>query len=258
MMSRVQELEQLYILEELPQEKIYANHAAMEEIDRLINVSRNRNPTEWDKEYDESRLKVCFLNCRSILNKFHNIRSDKSLLKSDVIMLIETWLAEDIDIDHYALQDYDTCFNNRGRGKGILSYFRGDFGNSVSVNDEGFSMTKLRNEKLNIIGVYRSQTGNLRDLANKLQGLVDTEVTTVVGGDFNICALEQGKNFLTAKLTEMGFNQIVMEATHIDGGVIDHIYILQGIQTRFEWTLELMPKFYSDHDGVGLTLWEVV
>ena len=110
---------------------------------------------------------------------------------------------------------------------------------------------------MTIIGVYRSQTGDLRDLTEKLEGVVDTEVTTIVGGDFNICALEQGKNFLTARLSEMGFKQIVMEATHIDGGVIDHIYILHGKQTRFEWALELMPKYYSDHDGVCLTLWEI-
>ena len=170
--------------------------------------------------------------------------------------MIETWLTGDTDLDQYALQNYDTSFNNRGRGKGIASYFKGDFASPVNINDEGFSITKVGNEKLNIIGVYRSQTGDLRDLTNKLQGLVDKEVTTVIGGDFNICALEQGKNFLTTKLTEMGFKQIVMEATHINGGVIDHIYILQGPQRRLEWTLELMPKYYSDHDGVCLTTWE--
>ena len=257
MMSRVQELEQLYILEELPEDKIYANNSAMEEINRLIQVSKNMNLTEWDKENDIGRMKVCFLNCRSIQNKFHNIKSDRSLLKSDVLILIETWLTEDTDTNPYALQDYDSSFNNRGRGKGIASYFRGNFGSSVNINDEGFSITKLENKKVTIIGVYRSQTGDLRDLTEKLEGVVDTEVTTIVGGDFNICALEQGKNFLTARLSEMGFKQIVMEATHIDGGVIDHIYILQGKQTRFQWALELMPKYYSDHDGVCLTLWEI-
>ena len=221
-MSRVQKPEQLYILEELPEDKIYANHAAMEEIDRLINVSRNKNPTEWDKENEQTRLKICFLNCRSILNKIHNIRSDKSLLKSDVLILIETWLTGDTDLDQYALQNYDTSFNNRGRGKGIASYFKGDFASPVNINDEGFSITKLGNEKLNIIGVYRSQTGDLRHLTIKIQGLVDTEVTTA----------------------------------HIDGGVIDHMYILQGKQIRFESALELMPKYFSDHDGVCLTIWE--
>ena len=26
--------------------------------------------------------------------------------------------------------------------------------------------------------------------------------------------------------------------------------------TSYEWTLEYFPKYYSDHDGLGLTLWE--
>ena len=76
MLSRVQELQQLYILEELPEAKIYSNHLAMKEIERLIKVSLNMNPTEWEKEHDKSRLKVFFLNCRSIQNKFQNIKSD--------------------------------------------------------------------------------------------------------------------------------------------------------------------------------------
>ena len=45
MLSRVQEIEQLFILEEVVPEKIYANHAALEEIERLVNVSKNKNPT---------------------------------------------------------------------------------------------------------------------------------------------------------------------------------------------------------------------
>ena len=60
MASRVQELEQLYILEELPQEKIYANTAAMAEIDRLITVSINNNPTKWESK-DDGLTKVSFL-----------------------------------------------------------------------------------------------------------------------------------------------------------------------------------------------------
>ena len=64
MLSRVQELEQLYILEELPEDKIYSNPAAMVEIERLIGVSKNMNPTEWEKENEGSKVKICFVNCR--------------------------------------------------------------------------------------------------------------------------------------------------------------------------------------------------
>ena len=44
--------------------------------------------------------------------------------------------------------------------------------------------------------------------------------------------------------------------THIDGRTIDHIYIRNVENTRYKWTLEYFPKYYSDHDGLGLTLWE--
>merc|ERR1711888_507827 len=78
MASRVQELEQLYILEELPQEKIYPSQAALQEIERLLRVSINNNPTPW-KEEDDSKIRLSFLNCRSITNKFENIKADKCL-----------------------------------------------------------------------------------------------------------------------------------------------------------------------------------
>ena len=70
MQSRVQELEQLYILEELPEDKIYANHKALTEIERLLQVSINKNRSDWDNDDDESKIRISFLNCRSIKNKF--------------------------------------------------------------------------------------------------------------------------------------------------------------------------------------------
>ena len=54
----------------------------------------------------------------------------------------------------------------------------------------------------------------------------------------------------------MGFQQIVTKPTHIDGRSIDHIYIISGENTRYDWALEYCVKYYSDHDGLGLTMWE--
>ena len=42
MLSRVQEIEQLFILEEVIPDKMYANHAALEEIEGLVNVSKTK------------------------------------------------------------------------------------------------------------------------------------------------------------------------------------------------------------------------
>ena len=70
-----------------------------------------------------------------------------------------------------------------------------------------------------------------------------------------MCVLKQPKNYVTTSLTENGFQQMVTEATHIEGGAIDHIYIRQGVM-KFTWSLELCPKYYSDHDGLYVTIWK--
>ena len=257
MLSRVQELDQLYILEKLPEDKIYANHAAMDEIDRLISVSMNRNPTEWECDKDVSKIRLSFLNPRSIKNKFHNIKSDKWLLKSDILFLTEIWLDENKDTDTYELLDYTANLNSRGRGKGMATYYKDRFKHAANISKDGFSISKVECKELDIIGIYRSQDGNVQDLIKELKDLIDSRKTTVIGGDMNICVLRKPNNYVTSSLKEMGFQQIVSKATHIDGGIIDHIYIAQGENVKLAWNLEYFPKYYSDHDGLGLTTWLV-
>ena len=96
----------------------------------------------------------------------------------------------------------------------------------------------------------------MADMIKEIGQLHNIDKTTVIGGDLNICVLKQPKNFATTSLATMGFEQIVTEATHIEGGAIDHIYISQGQDTIFDWDLELYPKYYSDHDGLFLTTWK--
>ena len=85
--------------------------------------------------------------------------------------------------------------------KVIASYYKGMFGNAVSINHDGFSISKIESEKLNIIGIYRSQDGYVTKLISELQDLVDTEKTTVIGGDINICALKNPNNYVTTSYT---------------------------------------------------------
>ena len=146
MFSRVQELEQLYILEELPVDKIYTSNMAMVELDRLISVSMNNNPTNWERTDDASTLKVSFLNCRSLKDKFQNIEADNSLLVSNVIILVETWLEEDANPDDYSLPGFSSNMIKRGRGKGLVSYFTPEFSHAVESHGEDFCITKVKHE----------------------------------------------------------------------------------------------------------------
>ena len=65
------------------------------------------------------------------------------------------------------------------------------------------------------------------------------------------------QNDLRKFLELKAFKQIVNKATHIDGGHLNHAYILN--MGNFEVTpeIELIPKYYSDHDSICIT-WKKV
>ena len=94
MLSRVQSLEQLFILGSLPANKIYADDKALQELDRLNSISMNKNPQRWDKTM-KGDIRIFSLNCQSLQGKLNFIRDDKTVNKSDLICISETWLSSD-------------------------------------------------------------------------------------------------------------------------------------------------------------------
>ena len=86
MLSRIQELEQLYILKELPENKIYPIQKGMKEIRRSFHQQQSFIMGQTLSNV----TKIGFLNTRSLVNKFDNITSDLSLQQSYVIILAET------------------------------------------------------------------------------------------------------------------------------------------------------------------------
>ena len=65
MLSRVQCLEQLNIIQDLKPEKITVNKDVMKEAVRMWKVCVNRNPESWMDRENVKELKVCCLNVRS-------------------------------------------------------------------------------------------------------------------------------------------------------------------------------------------------
>ena len=72
----------------------------------------------------------------------------------------------------------------------------------------------------------------------------------------NICASSKPGNILSNMLMELGFVQKVRSATHVDGGLIDHVYVYDAVDLNVATSLEHIPKYYSDHDCLGLSIWD--
>ena len=109
----------------MPRKKIRSNKKCLEELKRLESKSLNKNPPIWEKAL-QGALKIAFLNCHSLQDKFFDIKSDQILLFSDTIFLTETWLNEDHNINQLKIDGYQSHFNSfsKERGKGVAIYFK--------------------------------------------------------------------------------------------------------------------------------------
>ena len=61
MLSRVQELKQVYFVDNFNPEKLYPSQKALAELERMNKVSWNKNPGPWGKP-DADALKIVSLN----------------------------------------------------------------------------------------------------------------------------------------------------------------------------------------------------
>ena len=156
MLSRVKELQQIFILNGVPENKIYPIQKALDEMKRLEDVSINNNPETWDKQSDPEITKICFLNAKSLMNKFDNIRS-------------ETWIPDNIDENYYELKNYKAHVNNDGIGKGIAVYHKQEFQHICDFNEEHINITKMESNNIDVITVYRSKEGSLKELMNNIK-----------------------------------------------------------------------------------------
>jgi hypothetical protein len=125
MLSRVQELRQVYILNKFNPKKLYPSQKALRELERMNKVSINENPSPWNKESDTS-LKIVSLNCAGLKAHFEDIRTDERLQKADIMHLVETSLMTEEDEDAFNLDGYEQRFIKNGNGQGIATYYKCD------------------------------------------------------------------------------------------------------------------------------------
>ena len=73
-------------------------------------------------------------------------------------------------------------------------------------------------------------------------------------GDFNLCYQMNRDNLLIRTLEDIGFKQLVTEATHIKGGHLDHMYILGKESVNADFSLYSPYYCAKDHDAIISTV----
>ena len=261
MLSRVQNIDQIYILNRFKQNKIFIDKNALAEKERLRLQSWNENPGPWMIP-DSKSLKIASVNCARLQPHLKYIQNDYRLLRADVIHLQETWVKPDTTTD-LSIDNYEDHFVNVGNGKGIATYYHRDpaatFEDEKSAN---FQVTKMTVQGVVSINVYRSAEGDKTELVSVLKRMIDNSQgqAILVSGDLNICTMAEPNNPVTKALKDLGFELLVDVATHIDGGHIDHLYWRgdpNGVWRKPTLETKLIERYspyYTDHDAWLVTL----
>ena len=220
MFSRVQSLDQLYIVNAMDPEKITVDDKVIQEAKRMDKVSINRNPCNWMNP-NTPGLKVGSFNTRSLRKHIEDIRADPVLMQSDILFVQETWLETwEEELEQYQLEGYRAHFASQGRGKGLAAFVKEGVRSIIGISrfgEQNLQMVKVDMANVEVIGIYRSQEEPLYRLNQILRGFVNPRKDTLLVGDVNICANKP--NDLGNYLRRERFHQLVTLPTHICGGI---------------------------------------
>ena len=226
MLSRVQDIEQLIIIDSVPREKIYPSSQALDELARMNKKAMNRKTFIL-----ETHLVINSLNVRSLRKHLVDIASEPQLMKSDLMLLQQTSLHRNEDAEKFSIEGFKCHLNSNGNGKGLAIYYKDIFHHGIDICTENYQMTMFQATKFDVVCVYRSQfqskttdIGFLKDL----QRLLKNSYQAYILGDFNSEAFE--KNSIMHEIEKLGFSQLLHQPTHILGGLIDHCYVAKNVE----------------------------
>ena len=212
----------------------------MQELERLMLVSSNRVEMAI-----RANTVITSLNVRSLPKHIHDLQNDFKLMTAKIICLQETWCSSDISNDALQITGFNLHLVNRGRGKGIATYFKSIFHLVHEVNDEKFQLALFSSDCYHVINVYRSQGADTRSFIQHLSFLIKDLDNCFVVGDFNVDSLTVSHS-ITNFLLSQGYKQLVKFATHEHGSLLDHAFI----RSRSQYDKVLHWPYYSDHAAV--------
>ena len=246
-LSRIVSLSQLFLFP-FDESKIYCNEKAKEEAFKLKSRAINRQKTQWDTEQDNV-IKISSLNIRSLNQHFDDLKNDHFLQKSDIICLTETWLSDDLE----NTGKYHSYFINSGsKGVALFTVIKPETVEKLSSDVASIIIASYAS--FDLILVYRfSENSNVFKFTEEIVKLVNLTKTVIVCGDININLTQFPQNKFSNALFNLGFLQLVNSPTHIQGGIIDHVYFYSPNMSICS-LYKIYPVYYSDHDALSFYL----
>ena len=241
-LSRVQSLNQIYILEALCPEKITACGKAIAECTRMIKVAINENLSV--------QKTIISCNIRSLNKNFEDLIHTSAYKRANVLCVQETWLdSSDFELSLLGNKDWSQRNVCIGRGRGISTFYKKNFEWKTDIKSDCFQMTLIESKELDIINVYRSDDAMSEEFIMKLFELLNPKKQTIITGDFNLCYTSQRNHPIFKALDEKYFNQLVTKSTQIEGRLIDLVFTNAG---SLKLSVSQNAQYFTDHDLIEI------
>ena len=83
------------------------------------------------------------------------------------------------ETENFAIEGKKVQFNNRGKGKGIATFYPANFELQMHISEDGFQITSISSSKLNIINIYRSEKSDNNSFIKHLDQLFSSTKTSI-------------------------------------------------------------------------------
>ena len=216
MLSRAQQLSQIYITQNLYTNNWKVSDKAMSELEdseaKAINLRS-------DSEY----FKILSLNVYSLRKHHIDIVRAQEQNNYQMLCLQESWLNEFTNPADYTIEGFNLHLNSVGLGKGIATYCSEEFEHDFDITEPNCQLTRVSSDMLDVINVYRS--ANCNNFFEKLSALIREDRPSLVTGDINIDLTRRRPQEYHDFLRIFEMEQLVLRPTHMQGGLLDVVFV---------------------------------
>ena len=257
-LSRIKTFNTLYCTGEFKRTSIKVSQEALAEYERLKNHSLFSEIKKNTVSNDT--LTLLILNVRSLTKHVSDLANDYRILNNDIVGFTETQVkaVDSTESVNKLLHDFHMYYNNNdnkylslayGCKESILVLRRFDI-NGVSILS--FKKNYFSTNIFTMMLLYRPGSMAFEGLREVLEYLIATNTVDIIAGDFNYDLFKANPDKLMDFLKN--YSQLVREATHISGSLIDHVYVRKNLLEEFNVNVKVQNVYFSDHDAVRIMI----
>ena len=262
-LSRCKSLEGLHILGKIERSHVRVNSKVHEEYERLRKSNCLKMPAIVRKDKKESFV-ISLLNIRSLVKHSIDLKFDRNINDSDLILLTETQPLCHTDdegirnsLSTYTLQrqdhDSDKFCSLAICTKENIEIEEYEY--LAALNIVKFVVLDRTTQfKQRIVLPYRKQRSNIVHFLEGIRYILLSNIIDIVLGDFNINYLKDDDvKGLKSLMDSLEYTQVVESATFISSGsLLDHVYVKSKVLPIIEHSV--VSVYYSDYEDVKVKI----